>query len=88
MKKTAYLLLDNYYEPREVYMSKDIAESRAAMMPCSVVEVAYAVPEVDTWERIEEDAHKLDAESWRGSDAAPRVARLVARCRKLAGADE
>ena len=57
MKKTAYLLLDEDegYAPRYVYESKDIAESLSAVTPYSVVEVAYYVPEADTWERVLRD---------------------------------
>ena len=79
MKKTAYLLLDDNegYAPRYVYESKDIAERLSAVMPYSVVEVTYYVPEADTWERVlrdcETDTAALD---------------LVARCKRLAGVVE
>ena len=57
MKKTAYLLLDEDegYAPRYVYESKDIAERLCAVMPYSVVEVTYHVPNTDTWERVLRD---------------------------------
>jgi hypothetical protein len=57
MKKTAYLLLDDNegYAPRYVYESQDIAERLSTMMPYSVVEVTYYVPNTDTWGRIEDE---------------------------------
>ena len=41
----------------------------------------------DSWDAIERDAADMDAEAWCDRDAAPQVAELVRRCKKLAGVE-
>lgn len=88
MKRTAYLLINGDGEPRYVYEDKATAERLTEMMPYSVAEVAYDVPNPDTWESLEVSAAHLDYSNRKGFETNLRATDLVARCKKLAGADE